>query len=257
MRFFLTGVLVLGIFAVTSAQGAEVRELITKLSDKDAEVRRAAAKDLAELGNEARVAVPDLIKRIQDRDTFVRRFSIEALGNIGADSKSALAKLTLAMNDERKEVGLSAVDAIGKIGVALGALDSEAKTASAAIQSLTSAVRDTSKDSGVRKKAAEWLGRIGSQARGAVPVLSDVLTGRIANGSLKGKAAKGKSNDDDIRLEVATALGSIAKSEDKAAIVALKSVAEGKQRNKQLQKAASDSLEKITGMPVEKKKKKK
>ena len=60
----------------------------------------------------------------------------------------------------------------------------------------------------------------------------------------------------DIRVEVATALGSVATAEDVAAIEALKAVSEGKQRNKALKKAAGDSLRKITGMGPAKKKKK-
>ena len=47
---------------------------------------------------------------------------------------------------------------------------------------------------------------------------------------------------------------SLAKAEDKDAVEALKGVAEGKQKNKALQKAAGESLRKITGMEPKKKK---
>jgi HEAT repeat protein len=114
-----------------------------------------------------------------------------------------------------------------------------------AIQALTSAVKDTNKDPQVRKKAALSLGAMGLQARGAVPALSDVLTGKISNNKTNNKK-KGKDlTDNDVRVEVATALGMIAKSDDKAAVEALKSVSEGKQKNKNLKKVASDALKKI------------
>jgi HEAT repeat protein len=237
MRFVLAGLLALGLFAVTAAQAVEINDLVAKLSNKDAEVRRTAAKELAEMGGEARAAVPALTKALRDKDRFVRRFSAEALGSIGPDARSAVGQLTLAMSDEKKEVGLAAVEALSKLGPD-------------AIKPLTGAIRDPNKDPMIRKKAALGLGKMGLQARGAVSALSDVLTGKIPNGTSKGK------NDDDIRVEAATALGSVARAEDRAAIEALKSVAEGKQRNKALQKAAGDSLRQITGTPPARKKKK-
>jgi HEAT repeat protein len=146
------------------------------------------------------------------------------------------------MNDEHKEVQLAAVEALGKIGPE-------------SIQALISAVKDPNKEPAVRKKGAQGLGKIGLRARGAVGVLSDVVSGKIKSPSTAKK--KGKNlNDDDIRIDAAIALGSVAKPQDKAAIEALKAVSEGKQRNKALKKAASDSLRKITSeAPVKKKKK--
>jgi hypothetical protein len=87
------------------------------------------------------------------------------------------------------------------------------------------------------------------EARAAVPALASVLKAKT-----KGK---GKYNDDDVRVDVAVALGAIATEEDKAAIEALRSVSEGKQRNKALKKAAGEALKKITGEEPKGKKKKK
>ncbi len=89
------------------------------------------------------------------------------------------------------------------------------------------------------------------EARAAVPTLAGVLKGKV-----KGKG-KGKFNDDDVRVDVAVALGAIAGPEDSAAIEALRSVSEGKQRNKALKQAAGEALKKITGEEPPKKKKKK
>jgi HEAT repeat protein len=244
MRATLTAVLSLSICGLVSyVEGAEVRELIAKLKDKDSDVRRAAAKELSELGADARGAVPELTKAMRDKDLFVRRFAAEALGNVGADARSAVSTLALAMNDERKEVQLAAVAALGKIGP-----DS--------ITALVAAVNDTSKDPSIRKKAAEALGTMGLRARGAVRTLANAVTGKTV--STKPAKKKGKNlEDDDVRTAAAVALGSVAKPEDKTAIDALKSVSEGKQRNKALKKAASDSLRKLTGEAPAKKKKKK
>jgi HEAT repeat protein len=232
MRYLLACALGLAVFAVASAEAAEVRDLMKKLASKDVEQRREAAKDLGELGSEARDAVPALKKALRDSDLFVRRFSVEALGKIGPDAKAAIPEVALAMNDEKKEVALAAAEGLGKMGPD-------------AVKALTVAVKDANKDPLVRKKAALSLGNMGLQARGAVPALADVLTGKISNGKTNPKK-KGKDlTDNDVRVEVATALGDVARAEDKAAIDALKSVSEGKQKNKALKKAAADSLKKI------------
>jgi hypothetical protein len=220
---------------VASVEGADVRDLATKLKNKDSDVRRAAAKDLSELGAEAVGAVSALTKALSDSDLFVRRFAAEALGSIGPEAKSAVPALTTATNDERDEVQLAAVDALSKIGAP-------------SIDALTKVVKDTGKKGEVRRKAAQGLAKIGMEARRSVSTLAMVLKGKV-------KMKKGKINDDDIRVDVAVALGSIATADDSAAIEALKSVSEGKQRNKQLKKAAQDSLRKITGEAPKKKNK--
>lgn len=240
MRALPPALLALAILVVSAAEGAEVAELVGKLRDADSDVRRAAAKGLAELGPEARAAVPDLGKALRDRDLFVRRFAAEALGKIGPDASAAIPALGLAMSDERKEVQIAAADALGRLG-------------KDAIPALIAALKDPNKDPAVRRLAAQGLSRSGPQARGAVPVLSNLLTGKLSSPKAK---KKGKGNDDDFRVDVALALGAIARAEDRAAIDALKSVSEGKQRNRALQKAASDSLRKLTGKGPAKQKKK-
>jgi HEAT repeat protein len=228
MRIYLGGLLGLAIVMVASANGAEVSDLIRKLKSNDTEARRTAAKDLAELGPEARTAVAALTKALSDKDLFVRRFSAEALGAIGADAKSSATALSMALNDSRKEVQLAAAVALGKIGPA-------------GIKPLTNAIKDTLKDGAVRTKAAQALAGYGLEARGAVPALASVLKAKM-----KGKG-KGKANDDDIRVDVAIALGAIAREDDTVAIEALRAVSEGKQRNKALKKAAGEALKKIMG----------
>ena len=227
MRLASIAVLSVSIWFTAYAQGADVRDLIAKLKNKDSDVRRSAAKELGELKTEAKSAVPELIRATRDKDLFVRRYAAEALGNIGPDAKSGITALSAVTNDEKKEVAEAAVDALGRIGPD-------------AIPALTSVLKDPNKHSNVRRKAAVALGKLGLRAHGSVPAMADVLSGKVK------MAKKGKGvNDDDIRVEVATALGSVAKADDAAAIEALKAVSEGKQKNKALKKAAGDALRQI------------
>jgi HEAT repeat protein len=239
MRKCLGAMLALTIIMVASATGADVNGLIAKLKNPDSDVRRAAAKELGELGTDASPAVPALTKALADKDRYVRRFAAEALGAIGADgAKSAVPQLSLLVNDSSKEVQLAAIEALSKMGAV-------------STKALANAVKDTAKDAMVRIKAAQGLAQIGAEARGAVPALTNILKAKV-----KGKG-KGKRNDDDIRADVATTLGSIATKEDTAAIEALKAVSEGKQKNKALKQAAGDALRKITGEAPKGKKKNK
>lgn len=239
MRIFLSGALLLLVSSVASAQ-SDVKELISKLEGKDSDEQRAAAKALAEMGTDAKSAIKPLTKSLNNKDMFVRRFSAEALGNIGPDAKSAISDLTRLMRDERKEVQVAAVEAIGKMGPS-------------GIDALISAVRDPNNEPDVRRKGAQGLGKLGAPARKAVPVFTDILTGKISSPKAKGKGNKG---DDDILVAVATALGTTAKAEDKDAIAALKRYVEGKQKNKALMQAAAKSIKQITNEEVKIKKKK-
>jgi HEAT repeat protein len=227
MRKLLLGALALAIIAV-SAPGAEVKELITKLRDKDSDARRAAAKELSELGADAKPALADLIKALQDSDLFVRRYAAEALGSIGPDAKSAIPDLKKALGDQRKEVQLAVVIALGKIGPE-------------SLPALLAAVKDTAAEAEVRRRAAEALGSLGKDGRDAVKPLTEILSGKMA----KDKGNKKKGNPDDIRMSVVTALGQLATADDKDTISAVNNLLDKKQKNKELKKAAKDAIKEI------------
>jgi HEAT repeat protein len=230
MRKLLLCVLALAIVAVTSSPGAELSELVAKLRDKDSDVRRAAAKELGELGPEAKGAVADLRKSLADSDLFVRRYSAEALGAIGPDARSAIPDLKKAIGDSRKEVQLAAVVALGKIG------------GSDALSALLVAIRDHAIDAEARRRAAEALGSMGKDGHDAVKPLIAALKN---DPMPKGKAGKKMGNPDDIRLAVVTALGQIANANDKDAISAVQGLTDKKQKNKELKKAAKDAVRAI------------
>lgn len=227
MRQFLA--IVGMVLTATAASAADVSDLIKQLKDKDIDVRRSAAKDLASAGPDAKAAVPALTAALKDGDLFVRRFAAQALGEIGKEAKSAAPSLNALLKEgkDKKEVLDAAAGALGKIG---GSPDS--------VKALASTLKDTGADPGVRRQAAESLGKLGGDAKSAIPVLVDVL-----------KPAKGGAmpRGTDFRPEVATALGEIATPADKTAVDALKTLSEDRaiRRDRNLQKAIADALKKI------------
>jgi HEAT repeat protein len=214
----------------TGACGADVASLLKKLGDPDNEVRRSAAKDLGALGKDARPAIKALIARLaRDKDLYVRRYSAEALGAIGPDAREAVPALRKALNDEKKQVAEAAVVALGKMGPG-------------GVPALLVALKSADLEPGVRKKAADALGDMGpAAAKSAVPT----LTALLKPGKRKGKG-KRMRDEDDIRLEVVTALGKLATPSDRAAVSALEGLLDRKKnRDRTLRKAANDALRKI------------
>src|SRR5437016_14455648 len=102
----LLGVALVFFGLTLTVRAADIDELATKLKDKDADNRRAAAQALAEAGAEAKSVVPALTAALKDSDLFVRRYAAQALGEIGPDAKSAVPPLAAILKDskEKKEV---------------------------------------------------------------------------------------------------------------------------------------------------------
>jgi HEAT repeat protein len=210
-------------------RAADVDGLIKQLQDKDSDVRRRAARQLADAGPDAKAAVPVLIAALKDSDLFVRRFSAQALGAIGPDAQSAVPALEKIIKDanEKKEVQEAAVVALGKMGPG-------------SVERLSKIVKDLDNDITLRRRAAEGLGVIGPDAKDALPVLTDTIKGVVPKG-------KKMDNTNDIRLETADALGNIASAADKDVLEALKSLnaAKDAKRNKPLFDAINAAVKKI------------
>lgn len=216
---------------VAGAVRANVDELIKQMKDPDADMRRAAVRQLSEVGpQEAPKAVPVLIAALKDKDIFVRRFSAQGLAKLGVKDTAVIAGLTAMLKDpkEEKEALEAAVTALGKMG-------------SEAVSALSEVVKNGRQDNAVRRKAAEALGSIGPAAKSAVPALVDALNGKI---NMKPGKAPGEAGA-DIRPEIATALGEIATSKDSAAIQGLEAHTDNKNRNRALKQAAENALRKI------------
>jgi HEAT repeat protein len=215
------------VLCATMARGADVGDLIKQLQDGDNEARRAAAKALGEGGAEAKAAVPALTRALQrDKDLFVRRFSARALGDIGPDAKSAIPALTAALNDSKQEVQIAAAGALGKLGPS-------------GIEALITILKDDRQGTMTRRQAVDSLSHAGAAAHSAVPALTQLV---------KENAGKNKKKmvPEDLRVDAATALGSLAQPDDKDAIATLEALVGKKSKAPRgVKMAANMALRKI------------
>jgi HEAT repeat protein len=174
------GTLLLLVLAAGCGDGDRVSTLIAQLKDTDGELRIAAADGLGELGAEAGAAVPALGESLRDVHPGVRQASARALGKMGDGARPAVASLEGALDDPELIVQLAAAWALVKLDpdgkkyvpvltatmqageggtiVAVGGLGPQAEWA---VPTLTKLLQD--KRSGVRRLAAEALGKIGPQ----------------------------------------------------------------------------------------------
>ncbi len=217
--------------SAATVQAGDVKALLSKLKSADADERRSAAKELADMGPDAKDATAALVTALKsDKDTFVRRFSAQALGEIEADPKVAVPALTAALKDDHKELVEAAVTSLGKMGEpAVPALISVLKNKSDVPDKVgKKAPTPTDPTALVRTKAIEALGNMGPKAKSAVPVLSDAL------------------KDMNVRIEAANALGNIG-PDAKDAVTALEGSigAKGGKKDKAFTKAVNDALKKI------------
>jgi HEAT repeat protein len=247
----LLSLLLLALLTLT-APAADVSDLVKKLASKDNDVRRAAAKDLSELGAEAKGATKALAKALGDEDLYVRRFSAQALGAIGPDAKAAIPALTKMLGDDKPQAREAAVKALGKMGPAgvpalMKALSATADVqelaitslgdaGSAGVPGLVSVIKDGKVPANLRRKAIEVLKDQEDAARSAVPALTQVV---------KKPDAMGQGGR-QLRVEAVNALGRMATGDDKAAVAALEAITKNaKLQDNQLKNAAKRALSSI------------
>jgi HEAT repeat protein len=140
----------------------DVPDSIKRLQDQDITVRVEAARDLADMGVQAKAAVPALMEALNDKASSIRKAAAGALGNIGAEA--AVPALTKALRDTDGKVRWQAADALGRIG----------PKAHRAVPALMEALKD--KEPSMRGIAADALGGIGeSYAAAAVPSLQQAV----------------------------------------------------------------------------------
>src|SRR5262249_51938736 len=91
--------------------------LITALGkDKDADVRRACAAALGEIGSDAEKVVDALTEALKDKTATVKQAAIVALGQFGGDAKSAVPALRdLAKMKDDKKISQAANAALKQI----------------------------------------------------------------------------------------------------------------------------------------------
>lgn len=208
---------------------ADIDELVKQLKSPDADMRRAAAKALAESGADAKPAVAALADALKDKDTYVRRFAAQALGEVGPDARSAVPALAGALKDDKKQVGEAAAEALGKLG------------GPGAVTPLMDAFKDKSRDIAVRRKAVEAVGKLGDDAKPAVQVLADSLKEPgMGKGKAKGKAMEA---DRELRNEVVMALANLGPAA-KDALPVLKGL-DQRQRDRTFRKLVVEAIKKI------------
>lgn len=123
-----------------------VPTLAAVLTAKDSEVglRRAAAESLDRMGSDTGAALPALRMALKDEDQFVRSLSLHAISHLGRDlgddRKSVIDGILAAMDDNVLEVRITAIEALGTLGTE--GLGDQSKSA---VTRLTAATRDPQK----------------------------------------------------------------------------------------------------------------
>jgi len=226
MKMWLLGIVGLAVF--TASSGAEeVADLVRKLKDKDQEVRRAAARALAESGAAAKPAIPELIAALKDSDLYVRRFACQAFAAMGPEAKEAIPALSKALDDDKKQVRGAALIALTKMGEAGRPALSKALTnpnpdvqeaAIAAVGEtgkegdgpLGELAKDARFDVDIRRQAIDVLKNLGKESRPAVPALIEVI-----------KATKAKGDVTRLRDDAIKTLEVVSDKSDKSVLDAL------------------------------------
>jgi HEAT repeat protein len=148
------------------------------LADDDSQVRWRVAWALGEMGPAAETAIPALMKSLRDKDGLVRCYAASALAKIGP---AALPILTELLKNEVRQKAETDVpfrtQLLGYTGIredvalALGRIGQDAKPA---IPTLTELLSD--KEVSVRQAAALAIRNIGPVATAATPALTKSLT---------------------------------------------------------------------------------
>jgi HEAT repeat protein len=190
--------------------------LIDALSSDDPSDRVRAAEELARLGREAVAAVPALVRAASDSSVLVQVSALRALAAIGKPAGAVLERVKqIAAMTRVEEVCEAAAMAMYRISgtskeatIFLQALvtmgrDAQARARAAsdlgeigareAVPALIHGLDDSA--AAVRREAAYALGRIGAEAKDALPALEKLLLDQ---------------RDDHARIACAEALWSIA-----------------------------------------------
>ena len=210
----------------------DVEGLVRDLRSKDPDQRRTAAIELGKMGAAAKGATDALARSLKDEDPFVRRFAAQALGEIGPAARQAVPALAAALRDRHKGVVSAAAAALGKMGPG-------------GVKALTDLAKDASKPAEARRLAVESLGKIGPDAKDAVPALVEMLQGK---GKGKPKRPKQMTDADRVlRLEVVQTLGKIGPEATDAVKPLEEIVANKKERDRSVKQAARVALRQIKG----------
>ncbi len=158
---------------------------------KRSQIRQSAVEALGKIGCEAEEAVPALIEALKSGNVSLRCDIIQTLGEIGSAAKAAIPALIEIVYSEHFDECEYAAEALKNIGALTTDLkiessvkamhlsscqhpvDNLAKIGKPAVPALIVALKDQAKV--VRRRAAEALGKIGTEAKAAIPALIAAL----------------------------------------------------------------------------------
>jgi HEAT repeat protein len=151
----------------------KVDTLVTKLANTSGEEREAIFYEIADIGPEARSAVPQLVELLAD-DYAVLDGVQFALSRIGPEAVPELRNVLIASNDA--EARLAAIQTLASIGPqARSAVPEIAKLLEASIVSMDRDQYLESSEYRLGRAAIEALGKIKVPTELTVPALSEVL----------------------------------------------------------------------------------
>jgi HEAT repeat protein len=173
----------MGAFAVNSVRNG--------LGHKNASVRLLSARALSALGPDAKDASTSLLEKLEDPEVQVRAAALGALVSVDAPSKLIVPRIEKSLNDPSPVVRLAAaqlvpklgeegrhlnVAVIGKLndsdpGVRRGILDALGPEQAGAVPALLPMLDNAE----LRPPVLKALGRMGANARPAVPKLIEIL----------------------------------------------------------------------------------
>ncbi len=148
----------------TSDGTAAVPALRYALGDPSTDVRAAVITSLGKIGAADPKAIQGLIAGLSDQDSRIRGLSALALKSVGPKAAQAVAKLGEALSDPVESVRVSAAEALGEIGPAAGP----------ASHALAQKIVDKKEGRFVFRESMLALGRIGPNAKDALPELREV-----------------------------------------------------------------------------------
>lgn len=132
----------------------------------DSMVRLRALVDMADLGDEAELAVPAVVVLLaKDPLAEVRGKAADTLGAIKPGAKEATDGLKAALQDSDVHVRIKAAQALGKVKGHAGE----------AVPVLCNVLKDAASKATQREDAARALGKLGTEASAAVPELEKAL----------------------------------------------------------------------------------
>jgi HEAT repeat protein len=172
---------------IKSDPKSAIPELTELLTIPDREIRLATINSLGKFGSDAKAAVLMLAQALEDQDPAIRTATATTLRLIGKDATQAVPQLIRSLHHPDRNTRSLSAQALGLIGD------------QGAVSALTEALKDLSSD--VKSQSAAALGRIGLEARSALPELVKLLNDEAQN----------------VRLNTAFAIGEIAgELQDKA-----------------------------------------